>query len=348
MKKGQSWYWGLRTVCQTFNKVFADHGDLNTLITVHKNTPGHHLLSLVAWLQRHQAHVKRLSVWQGSPWLESTLTALQSPHSCLRNVYFDEVVPETAMSLLSAFQSITECTLCSSAQALSLQALSALPQLVNLKLKQGSFSHLEVAAQCLSLSYAELVTFCRSNVSACLCLQSLVLKNAFIWGMKGFGLLDDGDDEFIVPDGLSALTELTSLTLDFRDHAMHLDWVKTLSALQSFQLVAHRGVFPRSWSAMTNLRSLAVHGQAQGTCKSRNVFFQFKWAALISLERLELQYLAMQRTNLSGLVSLPGLQNVSFTGLCGLDVASCTELAQVTYDLGRHRQDVVLSLTSGF
>ena len=306
----------LRTVCQTFKKVFEDPGDLTSLITVRKNTPGRHLLSLVAWLQQHQAHVKHLFVWQGSPWLESSLIALQSPHTCLESVYFHVVVPETAMSLLSAFQSITECTLCLSRQDVSLQASSTLPQLTTLKLEQGDFSCLETVANltalsleqatavcaqdcscvrslvCLSLSCAKLVSFHRRNVSACLCLQSLVLEDVFIGAEKGFGFLDD---RLTVPHGegfwfpLSALTALTSLTLDFQNRGIELGWVTALSALQSFQLVARQGVFPHSWSNMTNLWSLTVDGCCWGNhqeLRPCSVLFQFKWAALTSLQRL--------------------------------------------------------------
>ena len=174
-----------------------------------------------------------------------------------------------------------------------------------------------------------------------------MLKDAFIGAEKGFGFLDD---KLTVPNGLSALTAVTSLTLDFQSHAIELGWVTALSALQSFQLVAHQGVFPCSWSTMTNLRSLTVEGCCWGNQQELqpcSVFFQFAWAALTSLERLELQYLAMQGTNLSGLAWLPRLQKVSFKGLKGIDVSSCTEIAQVAFDLGHCRQDVKFSLTRG-
>ena len=173
----------LRTVCQTFKKVFEDQGDLNSLITVRKNTPGRHLLSLVAWLRQHQAHVKHLSVWQGSPLLESTLTALQSPHTCLESVYFHKGLPETAMSLLLAFQCITECTLCSCTQDLSLQALSALPQLTNLSLQHGTFSCLETVAHLTALSLEQATAVCAQD---CSCVTSLVCLSLYYARLVSF------------------------------------------------------------------------------------------------------------------------------------------------------------------
>lgn len=133
---------------------------------------------------------------------------------------------------------------------------------------------------CLRLSCAKLVSFHRRHVSACLCLQCLALKDAFIGAEKGFGFLDD---ELTVPNGLSALTALTSLTLDFQKHVIELGWVTALSALQSFQLVARQGVFPRSWSTMTNLRSLTVDGRCWGNhqeVQPCSALFQVKWACV--------------------------------------------------------------------
>lgn len=185
--------------------------------------------------------MKRLDAKCYSPWLELMLVALQSLHTCLEKVDVGVPVPSVAIFLLSIFHSITQCTLQSSETvSLDLRPLSALPLLTNLCFQHGRFSGLEAAGHLTMLSMIDaeatclhecccvtslvrltlvgtrLMRFHRRHVAACSKLQSLTLIHACIGAPdveEEFNLLDQDGDK--VPSGLSALTALTSLRLDF-------------------------------------------------------------------------------------------------------------------------------------
>ena len=248
-----------------------------------------------------------------------TLMALQSTQTCLEKVQLCGVptVPDTAILMLSTFQSITTRVLRSKRSTpLDLQPLRVLPQLTNLALRTGRFLGPEAAAQltALSLSQAEavcvhdcrcvtalvklslscstLLCFQSRNVAACSRLQSLVLCQASISSgsvEEDFTFLDE--DNAKIPSGLSALTALTSLELETPTCQL-LDWPTALTALQSFQLEVGQAIFPVSWNSMTGLKNLVVNIHYDGWVEEQpnvnihydgwveeqpNVCFDFDW-----------------------------------------------------------------------
>ena len=360
----------MRIVCQAFNKTFQQHGSLTSFIVIGNQVQSCQLPSLLKWLRHHHAQLKQLHVKHGSPWQEMALMALHSPDACLEALHFYETVPEQTLFLLSDFQSITACTLCSSAaDTLNLQPLSSLPLLKSLALRNGNFSHLDAAAHLtalrsdhatvhcvqscscvtslvkLSLVCANLIQFHPRNVAACSRLESVVLFSATI-GVHDHDedLAFPADDEASIPTGLSALTTLTSLDLSCQDHDMQLEWVTVLSALQCFTLEASKAVFPASWSTMTSLETLAVSLYTEEGVKERQLFFQFDLGTLASLRTFDLRGLTVSAERLSGLASLHNLQEVVLDNVKPSDVGTAREMGLFTFELGRNRQDVQVDI----
>ena len=167
----QSDFLRLRTVCQTFNKVFQQYVHLSKQIPIHDYVKSCQLPSMLEWLRCHRAYVKHLVVEQGSPWQEVTLAALL-PTACLENVRFCSTAPDTAMFLLSTFKTIMRCSLSSSIEnCLNLQPLSSLPLLTTLALQWGYFTCLEAAAHLTALSLDRARVMCMQD---CSCAASLV------------------------------------------------------------------------------------------------------------------------------------------------------------------------------
>lgn len=151
--KEQSDFFRLRTVCQIFNTTFRLHKNLCSSVIIESDSQSCQLPSLVKWLRCYHSHVKRLRVSHGIPRLETALVALHSPHSCLEVVHNYNTVPDTAIFLLSTFQSIKTCTLHSNQSSstftctlhssltgsVNLQPLSSLPLLTTLVLRLRSF-----------------------------------------------------------------------------------------------------------------------------------------------------------------------------------------------------------------
>ena len=367
--KLQSDFFKLRMVCQTFNNIFQQHGRLSSSVVIRHGGQNSQLPSLLNWMRCHLAHVRLLDVHHDSPWQEMALTALLSPHACLEQVYFRSAVKDTVLFPLSTFKSITTCTLVSNVgNSLNLQPLSSLPLLTTLTLRFGNFVGLEAAAhltslllaaaevvcaeECscvtslveLKLFSAKLLYFHSRNVAACLGLKSLVLHSATISGHtldEGF-MFPDGEDGSI-PTGLSAMTALTSLELNYPAHAMQLFWLTALSALQSFVLDGSYAEFSASFSFMTSLKTLKICLETDRTC---NLVFQFDLRSLASLQRFELRFVTMHAKKLSGLALLPDLQEVYLENVTPYDLVTATAIGVLAFELGRRRQAVQFSMFS--
>lgn len=371
--KTQAGFLKLRTVCQTFNKIFQQNDHFSSSVVVGKQAPSCQLPSLVKWLRCLQACVKQLVVENSSPWPEIVITALQSPNPVLEDLQLSSGVPDAAMFLLSTFQSVTTCTLqhAHTSGSLDLRPLSSLPLLTELNLVSGQFVGLEAAAHLTALSVngadavcmqdcscvtslveldlwsCQLLRFHPRNVFACSRLESLMLVLAEIGG-------HELDEEYLFPghihgsglSGLSALTALTNLVLQYSTHDMQLDWVTTLSALQSLKVEAFQAVFPASWSTMTSLKSLDIEIDPNDDTRGCNLFFFFDLGTLASLQSFELSFVTMSAEKLSGLASLSNLQEVIFKSVESFGKATATEIGLLAFDLGRKRQDVQFRMFS--
>ena len=277
--------------------------------------------------------------------------------------------------LLSTFKSVTTCKLFSHHKSsLDLRPLSALPLLTRLALEGGRFSGLEAAAhlsslvlqatevvcaqECscvtslveLKLVFAKLYSFHSKNVAACLCLESLVLDSASIIGHTPvWSSLAFPDDEApSIPSGMSAMTALTSLELRYPAHAMWFGWLTTLSALQSFTLTAlqcQEALFPTSCSSLTSLKTMTVCLNPR-SARSCNLVLEFDLGTLAALQRFELRDVSMHADRLSGLASLPNLQEVHLENVKPIDLVTATEMGLLAFELGRHRQAVQFRLCS--
>ena len=148
------------------------------------------------------------------------------------------------------------------------------------------------------------------------------------------------DDEASIPSGLSALTSLTSLMLDYRAHNMQLDWLTALSGLQSFVLEASQADFPASCSIMTSLKTLEVELVRRGDHTHCNLFFHFNLGTLTALQRFDLRYATVSANSWSGLASLHNLQEVSLMHVTPFGAANAREMGLLAFQLGRNRQDV--------
>ena len=148
------------------------------------------------------------------------------------------------------------------------------------------------------------------------------------------------EHEARVPSSLSALTALTRLDLDFPT-SLVLDWVVSFSALQSFAVLANAVEFPHSWNNMTSLTSMVV-----GICcdhwsaSQPNVDFAFDWCQLSLLSRLELTLVNLRDADMSGLATLPNLQDIVFQDVSPLDVKSASKIAMLAFKLGQHKRSV--------
>ena len=137
----QEWFLWLRTVCQAFDEVFEEH-HLPSSILIGDQVQSCDLPILVDWLRYRHTSIKTIKLSQSSPWVETTLAALQSPNTSLGAVHLaGSNIPDTAMLMLSSFRTITQCAFdAPKPGVVNLQPLQGLPRLTKLTLINGNFT----------------------------------------------------------------------------------------------------------------------------------------------------------------------------------------------------------------
>ena len=335
----QSWFLELPTVCRSFKFVFDSYPELQGLLVLDSDFDKDNLSFLQQWVTKRCKSLKHFVAATDSPTRDQILDLLQRHTNNLTAISLRHVT-QHSMTLLSAFVSITYCTLCEPSEGLlSLQGLCQLSHLTDLTLEMCEVSDLDAAkhltylqmfccsgicsqpASCASsLLHLELVSssvshFDPRGIAGCSSLQSLQFGNSSMDAYdpdEGFHLIDDTVCE---PSNLSRLTALTELTLDFRNEAqvpvLHI--VSQLKFLQALNVEvmgsANKFRLPVCLSVLHHLSVLSVH-MFGSTC---GVDLQFNWAALARLHTVTLCAAVEVDGGLRNLASLSTLRQLNIS-----------------------------------
>ena len=333
----QSWFLELPTVCRSFKFVFDSYLELQGLLVLDSDLDSDNLSFLKQWVTKRCKSLKHFVAATDSPTRDPILDLLQRHTNNLTAISLQHVT-QHSMTLLSAFMSVTYCTLCEpSEELLSLQGLCQLSHLTALTLEMCDVSDLDAAkhltylqmfccsgicsqpASCASsLLHLELVSssvsqFDPRGIAGCSSLQSLQFGNTSMDACdpdEGFYLIDETVCE---PSNLSRMTALTELTLDFRNATQvsvpHI--VSQLKCLQALNIEAMGSAdkfrLPACLSVLHHLSVLSVN-MFGSTC---GVDLKFSWAAFACLHTVTLCAAFEVDGGLRNLASLSTLQQLN-------------------------------------
>ena len=346
-------------------------------MVVNKDFADDNLATLLQWVARRCKHLTLVVAATDGPTQDLVLAVLHSHTNCLTKVDL-QATSQQSISLLSAFKSLTDCTLdLDGMDHLSLRGLQPLDHLTGLAVSGGldvclvsdmdAAKHLTsldlynceaVCAQHsasvssllqLTLAYSSLTNFYPQGILGCTALQSLDFDNAAISASSP-------DDEFIfnsqnasVVSGLSTLTLLTKSNFSITDErqVQFLHFVSAIQSLQSLSIGVEGGpvkfALPRSLTVLSKLEALSV-----------NVFgsyywfdCHFNWAALPALHSFDLLASVEVSDTLKDLVALSTFRylTVRQTTKASGDGTKPSTAQWVSFAnwLGMQRPDVVLS-----
>ena len=336
----QKWVFGLGMVCRRVEAALAHQpghcGDL-ALVNLSEAV----LPSLLAWLRKHHAAVRKVFTSCDAPRLKVALNALHTYITRPLEVHITRCVPATIPSLL-VYESLASCELyCSTWQYLDLEGLRLLPRLMRLDLFGSTFHNADAAEHLTSLcvvhacvdfneacrcvtslksictSYGYLSRFQNPGLSACSGLQSL----ACIQGSHGS---DDNECPgmhfydfyigagWVVPYSISHLTALTRLNVSTcgLDDDDTLSWLMHLTALQDLT-VAFRGkvvTIPPVVSSLSNLKQVCL-GDRLGTTE---YVLHLDWTKLLLLEFASFHGIVISSQGFDNFVSMASLRELNF------------------------------------
>ena len=203
----------------------------------------------------------------------------------------------------------------------------------------------------LGLTRATLLQFHDHGLAACCCLQVFNCHYSAVRAPhNGVDNLNFTGSE--VPSSLSALTCLTSLSVEFVvvEHETVLDWPTCLTAMQHFraQVDVYQLVLPPCLSCMVNLRTLSVFSVGQRA--PSYIVPAFDWSRLVMLEAVELwgSFESPGKLALRGLFEVRKLRMVilafpSFSTFSSVQAKS--ELALLSHRFKQERPDIEYSTT---
>ena len=259
----QAQFHALRTVCKQMKAAFVQHQHLHSDLLLGSRFHQTHLPKLLEWIYTNGASVHNLVATCGSPALDTVLSCLHMQRSCLNAVSLSNINTATLL-LLHRFDFITSCQLQPpTGQTLSLQALSALPQLTSLNLLRGQYTHLNAAerltalllndcqASChldaqavtslqnVELCNATILRFHEHGLSACVHLRCLWCKHAFIEARRHAEDFAFDSSGAFMSENLSTLTALSEMTIksDYRLQQLRFDLLGHLASLSHLCLV---------------------------------------------------------------------------------------------------------------
>ena len=373
----QECFLSLPIVCQKFKATFDSNPQLYSVVIVNKDFDNDNLPILLNWVARRCKHLTHVVAATYGATQELVLAVLYSCTNYLTKIDL-RATCQQSVSLLSAFKSVTDCTLdLDGADHLSLRGLHHLDQLTRLAISGGldvcPVSDMDAAEHltCLDLFHCEAV--CAQHSASASSLLHLIMAGSSLTNFHPQGILgctalqfldfdnaainaSSPDEDFAfnrqkvsVASGLSALTLLTDLHFKF-NYERHVESLHFMSALQSLQSLRIgllggpvKFALPRSLTVLSKLEALSV-----------NVFgsyywfdCHFNWAALPVLRTVDLSAAVEVSAGLKDLVALS-----TFRGLCvrqstkvngdGTKASTAPWVAFANW-LGTQRPDVVLS-----
>ena len=276
----------LRTVCKHFRQVFEEHTELSSCLFLDHRFNNHALGSLLRRLQRHDTFIKSVVAKRGSPWAETVLagafTAPQKPLQSLVAVVLCGA-SSAAVSLLAACSNPESCTITSNCTEVDLSCLQGLPRLSHLRLhtdvsgmdKLAHLTHLELfgadvdcnnisllasSLKSLTVKMGMIFNLHRVGLSACSALQTLVLNGCVLEAAEAQHTLDVFRSPAELPLSLSALVQLTSLSLKVCatfPGPVEVPWLFELTSLVSLHLFFDRGAVQHTLTnQLSSLRQL--------------------------------------------------------------------------------------------
>ena len=342
-----------------------------------------HLAGMVKWIHTHSHTLDTLIVSTGSPWVELILGSLLSSNmledapaplkrACLCNVQPDTVAVLGGFSGLKQLE-LHICTVSHDKYMdshVDLDPLQCLPQLTDLVLHDGCFHGLdslfsltslvakrayidgESEYECVSslqqliLTETSLIAFDDSGLSACSGLQSLHLASASMRNYRDFALLEFCHNEKpVVSPSSSALGALTALSIDYLYADLYddiqLGWLSHLTSLQDLKLAVRvpQLDLPEGLSRLTRLTNMEVTSGPVG-----RMSFDFRWTALVALQRLLVCGSARFLQGLLDLTQVEALRHVKFEGLDTDDDTTMLQIGKLVYRLSVTRPDILFEL----
>ena len=363
----------LRLVCSKF-RAALDDAQLSRCLFVREGFQNRHLPTLLRWADHQRTSVQLFACNVGSPALEATLATLACTESQLRFACIPEC-SQSAVDILSSYSALHSIDLGSGSDrplVVSLQPLAALPSLGKLVLAIGTFQGFETLPHLtnLKLSGARVMStaacICASKLvklklvdstlslpgqglAACHALRDLILRRCLIGASRSEDHVSLMADMVAhVPDGVSALTHLTSLDVtlcgDSLDE-MELSWLASMTALQELGFhVQEELELPAELTELTSLTRLWL-STADSEDETACVDFQVKWRDMHALDSLFIDAgLYAFDSQLLQLADCTALKTISFDKVRPDSAESAKFLAALTYILAVKRPDVVCYL----
>lgn len=224
----------LPCVCTKFRDVINQYANFTTRVRLPYALDIQHVPGLMQFIWKQSGKVADLKMYSENIWLEALLGAMLLQQVPLNSVSCR--TPEKALHLLAAFKTITKCSIQDQPAGLSLQPMQALPNLADLTLWSGDFTAFEAAGQhltCLkvrdckvaafrdcecvsSLLHLQLesshISFHMLGLSACSHLISLTAFRSSVYTMDAVENFSFADEDHYVPESLTNLTALSSLS----------------------------------------------------------------------------------------------------------------------------------------
>ena len=375
----QRWVFGLRMVCRRVEAALAhqpDHGGALALVNLSEAV----LPSLLAWLSKHHATVRKVLTGCDASSLKVALHALHTYLACpLEVCIISRCIPATVPSLL-VYKSLASCELyCSAWHRVDLEGLRLLPRLTRLDLFGSHFDNASAAEHLTSLhvvhasadfneacrcvtslksictSYGYAFGFQLPGLSACSGLQSLACIQGSIGnydnksaGMHFYDFYRDAG--WFVPYSISHLTALTCLKVAAFaiDDYDTLSWLTHLTALQDLTVAFRSKVvtLPPEVSSLSNLKQVCL-GDRLG---SAEYVLQLDWTKLLLLESASFHGIVIFSQSLDTFASMPFLRELNFME-CKNSVQEpdptdyLVKVAALKAQLGHERPDIKVHIT---
>ena len=133
----QKCFFSLPVVCQRFKSTFDCNPQLYSVVVVNKDFADDNLATLLQWVAQRCKHLTHVVAATDGPTQDLVLAVLHSHTNCLTKVDL-QATRQQSISLLSAFKSLTDCTLdLDGMDHLSLRGLHPLDQLTGLAVSGG-------------------------------------------------------------------------------------------------------------------------------------------------------------------------------------------------------------------
>ena len=270
----------LRLICKRFEGLYVQQVQR---LSVAQEFPVYALPGLLAWMRRSKISLSTFEASCESDLVDAILGACAALEMPLIHVHICNLAGPS-LQLLSAFQGLQSCTLCSDADdILWLMALQQLPHLTQLTLT-GYFNGLEYLDCLTGLAFDDAYATCTqcrfvSSLRSLDLSQSVfqgphpnllaVCKNVSVLKLCDSELVDMLGDKHLTSDlstmlcQLTCLTNLAELTLGFQHlDPTNLQWISALTGLKHLSL-CYANCAPGSLDMLfrlTMLSNLALSG----------------------------------------------------------------------------------------